>query len=139
MSKSARDYLELAVEIAYSAGRLTLSYFQTGVQVELKADQTPVTIADYKAEELIRSCIEKEFPRHAIVGEEHGVKESKESSHRWFIDPIDGTNSFIRGVPSYAVLIGLEIEGKVEVGVAYFPALDECCISPRRSPCWRRC
>lgn len=136
MSKSTRDYLELAVEIAHSAGRLTLSYFQTGVQVELKADQTPVTIADYKAEELIRSCIEKEFPRHAIVGEEYGVKESKESSHRWFIDPIDGTKSFIRGVPSYAVLIGLEIEGKVEVGVAYFPALDEMIAAASGEGCW---
>ncbi len=70
------------------------------------------------------------------MGEEYGVKESKEPSHRWFIDPIDGTKSFIRGVSSYAVLIGLEIEGKVEVGVAYFPALDEMIAAASGEGCW---
>ena len=136
MSKTLQDYLEFAVQIAYSAGRLTLSYFQTDVQVELKPDQTPVTVADYKAEELIRSHIEKHFPQHAIVGEEHGVKESTGSSHRWFIDPIDGTKSFIRGVPAYGVLIGLEVEGRMEVGVAYFPALDEMIAAASGEGCW---
>ena len=122
---SLREYLDFAVETAHQAGRLTLGYFRAGVQPDFKADDTPVTIADRKAEELIRTRIEARYPHHAIVGEEYGVKEGAGSGHRWFIDPIDGTKSFIRGVPLYGLLMGLEIDGRVEVGVAYFPALDE--------------
>ena len=118
-----REYLDFAVETAHEAGRLTLGYFRAGVQPDFKPDDTPVTIADRKAEEVIRARIEARYPHHAIVGEEFGVKDG--SGHRWFIDPIDGTKSFIRGVPLYGLLMGLEIDGAVEVGVAYFPALDE--------------
>src|SRR5690606_32990746 len=84
----------------------------------------PVTVADRKAEELIRERIAATYPDHAIVGEEYGGTDT-DSSHRWIVDPIDGTKSFVHGVPLYAVLIALEIDGKVEVGCAYFPALDE--------------
>jgi len=120
-----REYLDFATETAYQAGRLTLGYFQTGVRPDFKADDSPVTIADRLAEELIRQRIEKRYPSHAIVGEELGVKESEGATFRWFIDPIDGTKSFVRGVPLYAVLIGLEIEGKPMVGAAYYPGIDE--------------
>lgn len=125
MKGSFREYLQFALDTAYEAGRLTLGYFQNGVQPDFKADDTPVTVADRKAEELIRSRIEKRYPSHSIVGEEFGAKENVAASHRWFIDPIDGTKSFVRGVPLYAVLLGLEIEGRIEVGVACFPALNE--------------
>ncbi len=135
MKTSRRAYLEFAVEMAYQAGRLTLGYFQTGVRPDFKADDTPVTAADRAAEGLIRSRIEGRFPDHAIVGEEYGETETR-SSHRWLIDPIDGTKAFIRGVPLYAVLLGLEIEGSVEVGVAYFPALDEMLAAASEEGCW---
>jgi len=125
LSKHLASYLDFAVETAYLAGRLTLGYFQAGIRPDFKADQTPVTVADQKAEELIRGRIEKKFPDHAIVGEEFGESTHKGASHRWYIDPIDGTKAFTRGVPLYGVLLGLEIEGRVEAGVAYFPALDE--------------
>jgi myo-inositol-1(or 4)-monophosphatase len=125
MTATIQNYLEFMTETAYLAGRLTLGYFNTGVRPDYKEDDSPVTIADREAEQLIRRRIEERFPRHAIVGEEHGEKAGQESEQRWFIDPIDGTKSFIRGVPLYAVLIGLEIAGRVEAGVAYFPALDE--------------
>ena len=118
-------YLEFAVETAYLAGRLTVGYFQTGLRADFKEDHSLVTVADRHAEELIRRRIEERYPDHAIVGEEFGLKETEGSAHRWFVDPIDGTLSFVRGVPLYAVLIGLEIEGEIEVGVAYFPGLDE--------------
>jgi len=131
-----RTYLNFAIETAHLAGRLTLGYFQTGVRPDLKADDTPVTVADRKSEELIRARIEKQYPHHAIVGEEYGTTENEEASHRWFIDPIDGTRSFLRGVPLYAVLLGLEIEGTVEVGVAYFPALDEMIAAASGEGCW---
>jgi histidinol-phosphatase len=131
-----QDHLEFAQETAYLAGRLTLGYFQTGVHADFKADDTPVTIADRKAEELIRSRIEKRYPKHAILGEEYGANENQETRQRWFIDPIDGTKSFMRGVPLYSVLMGLEIEGEVQVGVAYFPALDEMVAAARGVGCW---
>jgi myo-inositol-1(or 4)-monophosphatase len=136
MPESLQQYLDFAVETAYLAGRVTLGYFQTGLRPEAKADATPVTVADRKAEELIRSRIEERYPGHAIVGEEYGTKGSEGASHRWFIDPIDGTKSFVRGVPLYAVLLGLEIEGTVRVGAAYLPALDEMVAAASGQGCW---
>jgi histidinol-phosphatase len=134
--ESLRSYLEFAVETAYLAGRETLGFFQTGLQPDLKADHSPVTIADRRSEKLIRRRIEKYFSRHAIVGEEYGVKEAEAGAARWFIDPIDGTRSFVSGVPLYAVLIGLELEGHVRVGAAYFPALDEMIAAASGEGCW---
>lgn len=119
------DYLEFAEATAREAGELTLKYFLTdSARPEFKGDDTPVTIADREAEHLIRERIEARFPDHQILGEEFGESES-ESEFRWIIDPIDGTKSFVHGVPLYSVLLSLEIGGKVEVGCAFFPALDE--------------
>ncbi|HFC12492.1 MAG TPA: histidinol phosphate phosphatase [Anaerolineae bacterium] len=121
-----RNYLDFATETAYLAGRLTLGYFQNGTRTEWKADDSPITVADREAERLIRQRISSRFPDHQIVGEEFGgVDDAHTASHRWFVDPIDGTKSFVHGVPMFAVLIGLEIDGRIEVGAAYFPALDE--------------
>jgi len=136
MPASLDKYLEFATETAYLAGRLTLGYFQTGLRPDLKADDTPVTVADRQSEQLIRGRIEKRYPHHAIVGEEYGAKESDGATHRWYVDPIDGTKSFVRGVPLYSVLIALEIEGTVEVGVAYFPALNEMLAAATGEGCW---
>jgi histidinol-phosphatase len=138
-----RDHLEFATQTAYEAGRLTLGYFRTGeARPELKADDTPVTVADREAEKLIRARIGARYPGHAVVGEEYGAEGGTGSSHRWIVDPIDGTKAFVRGVPLYGVLIGLEIEGRCEVGVAYFPALDEMVHAATGMGCYcdgRRC
>ena len=136
MGQSLRSYLDFSVETAYLAGKLTLGHFQTGLRPDFKSDDTPVTVADRQAEALIRSRIASRYPRHAIVGEEYGTDGDAQASHRWFIDPIDGTKSFVRGVPLYAVLIGLAIEGVVEVGAAYFPALDEMVAAATGEGCW---
>ena len=119
-----KELLDLAITAAYSAGRRTLGYFNTALDVELKADQTPVTRADREAEQLIRETILKHHPTHCILGEEHGLIEG-DPDYRWIIDPIDGTKSFICGVPLYGVLIGLEIKSIPTLGVVYMPALDE--------------
>ena len=129
-------YYQFMVETAYLAGRSTLAYFQTGVEASYKPDHTPVTLADQRSEELIRARIEKTYPQHAIVGEEYGLKGSQDASHRWLVDPIDGTKSFMRGIPLYAVLIGLEIEGQVAAGCAYFPAMDEMLAAADGLGCW---
>lgn len=131
-----QPYLDFITETAYRAGRLTLGYYQTGLRPDFKPDDTPVTAADRAAEEFIRSEIERQFPGHAIVGEEFGEHAGEGSSFRWTIDPIDGTKSFVRGVPLYAVLIGLEIEGAVRVGAACFPALDEMLCAADGLGCW---
>jgi histidinol-phosphatase len=136
MTETLRDMLDFLTETAYLAGRSTLAHFQTGVQADYKADRTPVTKADRQAEELIRGRIERYFPGHAIIGEEFGVKESAQASHRWFIDPIDGTKSFLRGIPLYAVLIGLEIDGRLSAGAAYYPAMDEMLAGADGEGCW---
>ncbi len=140
MSEKLRDYLDFAIETAWQAGQLTLSYFQTGVRPDFKADESPVTVADRQAEQLIRRQIEKQYPSHGIIGEEFGGKEllaqTRGQSHRWFIDPIDGTRSFVRGVPLYGVLLALEIEGQCQVGVAHFPALGEMVAAASGEGCW---
>lgn len=119
-----RDFLEFAMDAAWQAGRQTLRHYQTGVAVQRKVDRSLVTAADRDAEQLLRDLISTRFPEHTIVGEEFGA-DDRPSSHRWVIDPIDGTNTFVRGVPFYGVLVALEIEGTPAVGVSYFPALDE--------------
>ncbi len=135
MKPSLSELMAFAVETAHDAGRLTLGYFQAGVQPEFKADDSPVTVADRRAEELIRQRIAARYPHHAIVGEEYGHSES-DSDFRWIVDPIDGTKAFIRGVPLYAVLIGLEIEGRCEVGAIYFPALDDMIYAASGKGCY---
>jgi histidinol-phosphatase len=152
-------YLDFATRLAHRAGRITLGYYQTGLRPDFKPDDTPVTAADRAAEQFIRGEIEATYPGHAIIGEEFGesaksvpipesakefdksvpIRESvKESVNncRWIIDPIDGTKSFIRGVPLFGVLIGLEIDGEVRVGVAYYPALDEMLAAADGLGCW---
>ena len=130
------SYFDFAVQIAHQAGRITLGYFNTGLPPDFKADDSPVTAADRAAEQFIRGEIEKHYPAHAIVGEEFGENAGQGKPFRWIIDPIDGTKSFMRGVPLYAVLIGLEIEGVVRAGAAYFPALDEMLCAADGLGCW---
>ena len=120
-----QPYLTFAKQLAYRAGRITLSYYNKGIQHDLKADESPVTAADRATEQFIRGEIEKTYPSHAIVGEEYGEKAGQGNPFRWIVDPIDGTKSFMKGVPFYSVLIGLEIEGVSRVGAVCFPALDE--------------
>jgi histidinol phosphatase-like enzyme (inositol monophosphatase family) len=122
--KTLRDVLDFAVESAQLAGSFTLGYFNASPPVELKADRTPVTAADRGAEERLRQRIERAFPTHGIVGEEFGEKAGSAPA-RWILDPIDGTYSFICGVPLYAVLIGFEWEGEAVAGVIHLPALQE--------------
>lgn len=117
--------LQLAVELAEEAGRLTLTYFnRKSLQVFTKRDATPVTEADRKAEELIRRAITARYPEDGLLGEEFDERHSQ-NGRRWIIDPIDGTRAFIHGVPLYGVMIALEIDGFPQLGVVHFPALGE--------------
>ena len=124
MSVHLDEYLAFALQVALDAGRVALGHYQTGVAVEFKADASPVTRADRGAEQVIRQAIAKRYPDHAVVGEEYGA-DGRASAFRWIVDPIDGTKSFIRGVPLFGVLIALEIDGHAEVGVCHMPALGD--------------
>ncbi len=116
--------LNVAMEAAYTGGKRTLAYFNAGVQIETKSDNTPVTIADRESEATIRAIIRQHYPTHSIIGEEEGATNG-DPDFRWIIDPLDGTKSFVRGVPLYGTLVGLEIEGQSKVGAIYMPALNE--------------
>jgi histidinol phosphatase-like enzyme (inositol monophosphatase family) len=117
--------LNLARDWARRAGQVTLDYFQTdSLQVERKADDSPVTAADREAEALIRTQIAAEFPGDTIVGEEEGTR-AGDSGYVWAVDPIDGTKTFVAGVPLYTTLIGLMADRRVVAGVVYAPAVGE--------------
>jgi histidinol phosphatase-like enzyme (inositol monophosphatase family) len=119
-----KDLLALAADAAYVAGRRTVAHFHTGVEVEYKDDQTPVTVADREAEQTIRALVGKHYPTHSIVGEEF-PEAKNDPDYKWIIDPIDGTKAFVHGVPLFGVMIGIEIKGAPRVGVIYLPILDE--------------
>lgn len=124
MNVSLQELRKAAVEFAKAGGNSTLKYFKQSFQLNFKGDRTPVTNADREAEKLIRQKINTHFPDHGIIGEEFGV-ENRDSEVVWVLDPIDGTQSFIHGVPFYTTLIGILINNKPEIGVIYAPALDE--------------
>lgn len=117
--------LDLAVRVARAGGLRTLAWFNNDVATEWKADGSPVTRADREAEEVMRELIAAACPTHQIVGEEHGTTVGSDPRYRWILDPIDGTKTFVRGVPMYGTLVGLEIDGAAMVGAIYIPPLDE--------------
>ncbi len=119
--KQTRDF---AVGIAREAGAITLQYFKGSFAAERKADNSFVTIADREAERFLRRQIDHTFPDDAILGEEE-LEKPGTSGRRWILDPIDGTYSFVHGVPLYAVLIGLEVDAEPLLGVVNLPALNE--------------
>ncbi len=134
-SQDLRALMDFAAELARGAGEITLRYFQRLPSAERKADGSFVTIADRETESFLRAEIGRQFPDDAILGEEEGEQAGK-SSRRWIIDPIDGTFSFVHGVPFYGVLIGLEINGEPLVGAVNLPALGELVCAARGQGCF---
>jgi histidinol-phosphatase len=109
---------------ALRAGALVWDYFTKGVACDFKEDRTPVTIADKNAEELIRDHITKNHAGDGFLGEEHGEEPSR-TGFRWIIDPIDATANFVRGIPLFGVLVGLEFEGELVAGVVHHPCFQK--------------
>ncbi|HEX3654602.1 MAG TPA: histidinol-phosphatase [Pirellulales bacterium] len=130
------DRQALAIEAAREAGRLTLNYFrQEGLAVQWKHDASPVTVADREAEQHLRQRIAAAFPNDGILGEEFGEQPGT-SGYRWILDPIDGTKSFVSGVPLYGTLVGVELEGRSRLGVIVMPALDEYAYAAEGAGAW---
>jgi histidinol phosphatase-like enzyme (inositol monophosphatase family) len=130
-----RDLLDFAVDVAWRGGRATLAHYQTGIDAELKSDESPVTAADRAAERIMRELIERHYPGDAILGEEEGATRTG-AARRWILDPIDGTRTFLRGVPFYGVLVAVEASAEAVLGVMHFPALDETVYAARGLGCW---
>lgn len=128
MNPDWRRRYEAAIAAAEHAGKLALQYYPGAdvaafrKNIELKGDQSPVTIADRSAEEYLRNTLLGAFPNDGFLGEEFGER-SGDSGYRWIIDPVDGTHNFIRGIPMWGTLVGLEYKGETIAGIVGIPPL----------------
>jgi len=129
------DLLEFSVEIARTAGDITLKYFRRQPETHKKTDGSFVTIADREAEAYLRQAILKRFPDDGVVGEEEEER-SGSSGRRWIIDSIDGTFAYVHGVPLFGVLIGLEVNGDYSLGVINIPVLEEMVYAAKGLGCF---
>jgi histidinol-phosphatase len=132
--RELQSILDFAVEAAQGAGTFTLDYFDGATAFDTKPDNTPVSAVDRGAEEILRKRIAAAFPEDGIVGEEFGEQPGR-SPARWILDPVDGTVSFVSGVPLYSVLIGYEWAGEMLAGVIHLPALRETVYAGRGLGC----
>ena len=127
--------LQAVAEVARLTGQTALAHYRTRLDVEVKGDGSPVTIADRNAEQTARAWINARFPRDAILGEEFGAA-GDATGRRWLIDPIDGTKTFVRGVPLWGTLIGVVQGDEVLAGAVYCPAVDEMVVAAVGQGCW---
>jgi histidinol-phosphatase len=130
------DRLNLAIEAGRQASKLILKYFApTRLGAEFKSDLSPVTVADREAERWLREKINQLYPNDGILGEEYGEKIGT-TEYRWLLDPIDGTRTFVNGVPLFGTLIGIEHNGEATAGVLLLPALHEYLYASKGNGAW---
>lgn len=134
MTETLSRIADRAAAIAVEASAVPLSHFrQSGLAIDLKADESPVTAADRATETFIRQALAKAFPDHGIFGEEFGVSGSLDDKC-WIIDPIDGTRFFITGYPAFGMLLAHLENGRPQIGVVRMPALDETFLGYSNGP-----
>lgn len=132
---SAQGLMEAAAEVARKAGDVALGFFRERVEVESKGDGSPVTVADRTAERTARDWIEARFPEDGILGEEFGEVRAT-AKRRWILDPIDGTRTFVRGVPLWGTLVAVAEGERILAGCAYFPAVGELLVAAPGQGCF---
>lgn len=130
-----RAWVDLGLSIADEADAIALRHFRRDLEISTKPDRTLVTQADTAIERMIRERIGGAHADHGMVGEEYGV-EAPEARVRWYIDPIDGTHNFVRGVPLFGMLLGIEEGGELQAGVISAPALGERWYAWRGGGAW---
>lgn len=135
MTEPASTLVHAAEEVARLAGNVALGHFRTALRVETKHDGSPVTVADRDAERAARDWIERRFPDDGILGEELGHTRPG-AARRWVLDPIDGTKTFVRGVPMWGTLVAVMERDTVLAGAAYFPATGEMVAAGVDAGCW---
>jgi histidinol phosphatase-like enzyme (inositol monophosphatase family) len=129
------SYLHAVAEVAKLAGDFARSHYGTKLDVDVKSDGSPVTIADRGAEQRARAWIESHFPDDGILGEEFGTVRPT-AQRRWIVDPIDGTKSFVRAVPLWGTLVAVTEGERVLAGCAYFPVVDELIVAAEAEGCY---
>ena len=132
-----REWLSFAIEACDAADSIAMTHFRREIDLERKPDRTFVTVADQGIEREIRTRIGARYPDHGLVGEEYGV-EAGQARTRWIIDPIDATHNYIRGIPLFGTLLGIEHDGELQVGVISAPALRERWYAYRGGGAWNR-
>jgi len=135
--KELDDWLTLAHAACDEADELARSVFRRDLEISTKPDKTLVTQADTSIERAVRARIHAAYPDHGLVGEEYGT-EAGDAPTRWYIDPIDGTHNFVRGVPLFGTLLAVEQDGELQVGVLSAPALRERWWARRGGGAWAR-
>jgi len=130
-----RTLLEAVSDVAALAGAEALKHFRGRLDVEAKADGSPVTRADRDAERVVRAWVERHFPDDGILGEEFGETRPG-APRRWLVDPVDGTRAFVKGVPLWGTLVAVAEGERVIAGAAEFPALGERLVAARGEGCW---
>jgi histidinol-phosphatase len=136
MNPEWKSRYDLAVSVAKSAGDIARSIFDSTFEIIWKQDESPVTVADRNAEQHIREQVAKYFPNDGFLGEEFD-DQAGTSGFRWVVDPIDGTRAFVRGIPLWGTLVGLEFEDDAIAGVTYNPVLGEIHRALRGDGCYR--
>ncbi|WP_193047407.1 inositol monophosphatase family protein [Mycolicibacterium baixiangningiae] len=137
MTDTRTERVRLGLAMAEEAGRMSRRYFDTrGLDVEVKADGSPVTRADREIELALRDAVATRFPGDGFSGEEYPDTDG-DSGYRWIVDPIDGTKSFVRGVPLYANLVALQQGDEIVFGVINLPGADVVVHAERGHGCWR--
>ncbi|MCP3100841.1 histidinol-phosphatase [Myxococcus sp. K15C18031901] len=131
----SQGLMQAAAEVARKAGDVALGFFRGGIAVDTKSDGTPVTVADRTAEQTARDWLEARFPEDGILGEEFGETRPA-APRRWILDPIDGTKTFIRGVPLWGTLVALAEGERILAGAAYFPAVGELLVAAPGQGCF---
>ena len=131
----AQALMEAAEQVARKSGDVALEFFRKGVTVDIKGDGTPVTVADRTSEKTAREWIESRFPEDGILGEEFGETRAG-AKRRWILDPIDGTKTFIRGVPLWGTLVAIAEGERILAGAAYFPAVGEMLVAAPGAGCF---
>jgi histidinol-phosphatase len=129
------EWLAFALSACDAADEVALHHFRRDLEIMTKPDRSFVTPADQAVERLIRERIHARFPDHGLVGEEYG-EEAGAGTVRWYIDPIDGTHNYIRGIPLFGTLLALEVDEEVQVGVLSAPALRERWYASRGGGAW---
>lgn len=135
MNASPAVLMEAALEVARVASLVALRYYKQDLLIESKGDGSPVTLADRAAEQLAREWIHARFPADAVLGEEFGETPGA-SGRRWLLDPIDGTKSFVRGVPLWGTCVAVCEGDVVLAGAAAYPAVDEFIAAAPGEGCW---
>jgi histidinol-phosphatase len=134
-SDEVRGWMETALNWCDATDRIALEHFRRDLELEQKPDTTFVTVADRGIEALIRERIAAQFPGHGVVGEEYGT-DAGDASVRWYVDPIDGTHNFIRGIPIFGTLLAAERDGELQASVISAPALGQRWYAWRGGGAW---